>query len=229
MTRVLSGLLGVAALCAALGAGPAAAQPKAAAAELGFTVKHQSMVDALLLVRPVLSPTGTVEARGKRLVVRDVPAVTQRLGEMLADFDHPRVALRVVVQIVQAYRENSGSPETSTVPEPLLSRLRQTLRYWTYRLVSQVGFEASEGTAVDSSVGPDYNLSFRLGTLRQRGQMVWLHNFALAQQSSLDQLLLDTNLVLSLDRPLAVGFTQDESSRTALLMVLTCTRAEPKP
>jgi len=228
----------VAATCALglalLAAAPALAQvqpgrPSRPMAEFSRTLRYQSPTDAVLLMRGLQSPSGTVEVRGKQVLVRDVPAITPRLQEAMDDFDHPRQALRVVVQIVQAGGVAVSPPEgNADVPEPLRSRLRKAFPYSSYRLLSQSGFEANEGTDVSSPIGQDYLLSFRLGTL-QKGQMVRLHDFTMARFELPDNPLMQTNLVLSLDRPLAVGMTTDETSAKALLVVLTCTRANPVP
>jgi hypothetical protein len=213
------------------GTAPKPSAPPAAATvgDISRQVLHQSPGDAVLLVRTMLSPGGTVEIRGKHLVVRDIPAVINRLQVMLDDFDHPKVDLRIVVQMVEAGA--SALPKgdgSSAVPEPVLGRLRSTLRYADYRLVSQGGFEAAEGTDVRSLIGQDFPLAFRLGTL-QGGQSVWLHDFKLRRLNPAGEEmgLIDTNLVLSLDRPLVIGLTADESSNRALLVILTCTRVPP--
>jgi len=229
MSRVLSR-----AVCALLLAGLAPLSLQAQAAprnpraltDLSRSLRYQSPTDAVLLVRRALSPMGTVEIQGKRVVVRDVPAVVARLQALLDDFDHPRVDLRVVVQVVQASGSVVSPSEGGDVPEPLRGRLRKAFSYSSYRLVSQGGFEAGEGTDVRAPIGQDFPVSFRLGTL-QRGERVWLHDFQIARLDAPDTPLLDTNLVLSLDRPLVVGLTTDESSNKALLVVLTCTRAAP--
>jgi len=201
-------------------------RPARVLTDLARPLRYQSPTDAVLLVRPVLSPKGTVEIQGKRVVVRDTPAVVGRLQAMLDDFDHPRVDLRVVVQVVQASGSLVSPALGEDVPEPLRGRLRSTLPYSSYRLMSSGGFEAGEGTDVRAAIGQDFPVSFRLGTL-QHGQSVWLHDFQIARLDSPDAPLLDTNLVLALDRPLVVGLTTDESSNKALLVILTCTRAAP--
>jgi hypothetical protein len=207
-------------------AAPAApAVPPPAFADLSRPVLHQSPNDAVLLVRSVLSASGTVEVRGKRVVVRDIPAVISRLQLMLDDFDHPRVDLRVVLQLVEASPTVMPATEAGAVPEPILGRLHKAFRYSYYRLVAQGGFEAGEGTDVRSLIGQDFPISFRLGTL-QRGQGVSLRDFQLRRlnQAGEELGLIDTNLSLSLDRPLVLGLTTDESSSRALLVVITCTR-----
>jgi len=237
MSRVFSRAV-FALFLAGLGTFPLVAAPAASAApvasasippafaDLSRPVLHQSPNDAVMLVRGVLSPGGTVEIRGKRVVVRDLPAVVSRIQVMLDDFDHPRVDLRVVLQLVEASPTVIPTGEGGAVPEPMLGRLRRTFRYAYYKLVSQGGFEAGEGTDVRSLIGQDFPVSFRLGTL-QRGQGVSLRDFQLRRldPAGEEQNLIDTNLSLVIDRPLVLGLTTDESSNRALLVVITCTRA----
>ncbi len=217
-------LSGLAPLSVAAEPAPRPARNPRTLVEITRPLRYQSPTDAVLLLRPALSPVGSVEVQGKRVVVKDVPGIVTRLESMLDDFDHPRVDLRVVVQVVQASGSVVSPAGGNDVPEPLRGRLRKAFPYGSYRLVSQGGFEAGEGTDVRSPIGQDFPVSFRLGTLR-RGQSVWLHDFQIAHLDSPDTPLLETNLVLSLDRPLVVGLTTDESSNKALLVILTCTRA----
>jgi hypothetical protein len=69
---------------------------------------------------------------------------------------------------------------------------------------------ASGAQAQDNTIGNPQLRDFQLRRLNQAGEELGL---------------IDTNLSLSLDRPLVLGLTTDESSSRALLVVITCTRA----
>lgn len=219
---------GRAAAAAASPAVPTAAALAAAPAEFSRLLQYQSPADAVLLLRSVLSPTGTIDVKGKAVVVRDNAKRVARAQDLLEDFDHPRIRLRVVVQIVQAATSAVSPPESSNLAEPLLGRLRRAFPYSSYTMAAQVGFEANEGTDVSSEVGEEFSVAFRLGTL-QRGQSVRLTAFSMSKGGSSENPLIDTNLVLALDRPLAVGLTTDETSKKAVLVILTCARVVEKP
>ncbi|MEO8502751.1 MAG: hypothetical protein ABI609_02545 [Acidobacteriota bacterium] len=207
--------------------GAAVDAPASRSVEISRTMRYQSPSDAVVMVRYALSPVGTAEIRGKEVVVRDSAKRLERVQELLDDFDHPLIPLRVVVQLVQASGVRTP-PVSSNISEPLLGRLRKSLRYANYQLLAQVGFEAKEGTDVSSHVGEGFSIAFRLGTVRL-GQSVRLQNFSMKGDDATASLLLDTNLVLALDHPLAVGLTTDEDSDTALVVVLTCSRVSPQP
>jgi hypothetical protein len=226
---VVAGCASVAARAAPVPAAPPAPAPPAVL-EMRRPIKNQSPEDAVFFVRPLLSPTGSVELRGHDLVIRDRSELIAHLQHLLDDFDHPRIALRMVVQVVQAgpKYEAAVSPvlPPKEVPEPLRSRLLRTLRYPSLRLLAQGGFEANEGTEVRSAIGADFPVSFRFGTLRA-GQTLQLRTFRIARADTPDDPLVSADLFMPLDQPLVVGLTNDEGSQSALLVVLTCTRPAP--
>ena len=191
---------------------PAAAQPPESGMRVyAHTLKHQQTGEALALIRPLLSPRGTVEEQpGTRtLVIRDSRFVVARIVPLLVDFDHPPEKLRFDIKIVRA-----GNPPRQGVSPPLpegkagagtpaaasagagppaaapaedelsprqVARLRDLLRYDEYRVLAQAGLTSEEGEEVTYALGDTYSVSFRSGTVLA-GKRLKLEGFRITKQ-----------------------------------------------
>lgn len=176
-------LLGVAPLPAETSGAPEEGRPQApsAAPEGGatshgvyaHTLKHQPAHEALAQIRRLLSPQGTVEVQpgGNTLVIRDRRAVLDRVIPVLTEFDHPPQDLRFDIRIVRAAPLRSvisppiQSSEDSGLPEEILRRLRNLLRYDDYRVLAKAEMTSREGEDVTYALGRSYSVSFRPGTV----------------------------------------------------------------
>ncbi len=213
-------------ICLAVLARTAAAHAQAAIEERVFVLEHQSAVEAVSLVYPYLSDGGAVELRpaGNALVVRDVAAVLESVATLLGDFDRPAQSMELQIQIVSA---GAGDQSDSELSPELVSRLQKLLRYRSYQLVASSRVDAAEGLDVLSALGPDYEVDFRLG-LVGADRRVKLHGFRVLRRDGDSDVkpLIHTNLNLLLDRPMVLGLARTESSDTALMVVLHCTKKE---
>ncbi len=217
--------LGRLAVLAALAAGPPLfAQPPPALVVHAYTLRHQPAAEALALVHPLLCDRGSVQLQpgGNTLVVRDTPAVVERVARLLRDFDHPPQQLAMRIQVVRAGDDGEGD----TLEPELAERLRELLRYDSYRVVATAELEAREGERVGYELGEEYRIVFQLGTLMS-GEKIKLQGFEVTRQvaDGEPRQLLRTQVNLRLGRPMILGLAKDESSRRALLLVLTCTLA----
>lgn len=204
------------------------------------TLEHQKAADAMALVRPLLSPRGTVEeqVRANTLVVRDVASVVQRVAVALERFDSPPEELRFQIQVLKAgpKRRSVISPPQSTGPEieisaELVERLRGLLRYEDYRVLAEAGMTSQEGEQVVYSLGDGYDVSFRLGSVLG-GQRLKLEGFRIREKtqstSKGPQLppkeLFHATLNLWLDKPFTLVLAQDEARKEALMIAISCHR-----
>ena len=219
-----SRLLGVALLVTLAAGAPAPAQREPALLVHAYTLRHQPAAEALPLVHPLLSKRGSVQLQpgGNTLVVRDEAAVVERVAELLREFDHPAKKLALRIQVVRAGDGGEGAP---LAPE-LVARLREFLRYESYRVMAAADLEAREGEDVSYELGEQYRMTFQLGTLMP-GDRLKLHDFEVTgrRESEERRRLLHTQVNLRLGRPMILGLAKNESSRRALLLVLTCTLA----
>jgi hypothetical protein len=218
---------------AGLAAGPLSGQQIKRPAEPvlhAYALKYQRASEAVSLVHPLLSANGTVELQpaGNTLVIRDTPAALARILPVLRGFDHPQRRLQLELFIVRASRsQTSPRVMTSDLPEQLTHRLRQILPYEMYRMEAQALLGALEGESVTFDMGPDYQVSFRMGTLLGDGR-VKLTDFRISRRSPKKSGLIHTHLNLWVDQTMSLGLAKSEESREALMVVLTMrSRVDP--
>ncbi len=206
------------------GAGPVTAQSEPALLVHAYTLRHQPAAEALGLVHPLLSRRGSVQLQpgGNTLVVRDEAAVVDQVTALLRDFDHPAKKLAIRIQVVRA---GDGGEGEALEPE-LAARLGELLRYESYRVLAAADLEARESEMASYELGEEYLITFQLGTLMSSDRLK-LHDFEVTRREDDEQRrrLLRTQVNLRLGRPMILGLAKDESSRRALLLVLTCTLA----
>jgi len=100
-----------------------------------YALRHQTAGDALGLVKPLLSPRGTVELRpgDNTLVLRDTAQAIARILPVLVGFDHPSRPVDVELWMVRASGKSAVSPplpqsRPSNVPPDLLRPSPSTCR-----------------------------------------------------------------------------------------------------
>lgn len=215
---------GLAAGLVLAGAGAAPAQSEPALLVHAYTLRHQPAAEALSLVHPLLSRRGSVQLQpgGNTLVVRDEAAVVDRVTALLHEFDHPAKKLAIRIQVVRA---GAGGEGEALEPE-LAARLGELLRYESYRVLAAADLEARESEMARYELGEEYLITFQLGTLMSSDRLK-LHDFEVTRREDDEQSrrLLRTQVNLRLGRPMILGLAKDESSRRALLLILTCTLA----
>ena len=194
-----------------------------------YSLKNQPANEAIELVRPLLSPRGTVELQpgGNTLVVRDSLAALARIVPVLRSFDHPAVPLRLEILVVHASTAPVSPPIESSVPRDLVERLRKLLRYDSFTMLARADILTLEGQNVVFEMGGGYAVRFQLGTVLA-DQRVRLQGFQVTrgEDRSAAQSLVNTNLNLWLDQTLTLALAQSEGSASALMVVVTCRRSQ---
>lgn len=191
-----------------------------------YTFKYQRASEAVIMVYPLLSPKGTVELQpgGNTLVIRDTQGAVQKIMPALRAYDHPARSLRLEVYLVRASRSLvSPQVQRSDLPEGLTKRLRDMLNYDNFEIQAQAQLAGAEGQWVVYELGADYRMSFRFGNLTQ-DRRVKLSNLRVVRREEgrpESVLLHDGNMTLPFDHTTSLGFTHDESSPEALMVVLT--------
>lgn len=223
---------------------PGVARHKARMRVHAHTLGFRPASEALPLVRPFLSPNGTVEEQpgGNTLVIRDTPSVIGRIVPVLERFDQPPEDLRFEIQIVRAGpRRGAVSPPQATEDAELsgeiVDRLRELLRYEDYRVLAEAAVTSTEGQRVTYSLGQNYSVSFRLGSIlggsQVSGERLRLEDFRILKHTRNPankgrQLepkeLFSATLNLWIDRPFNLVLTQDASRQEALMVAISCHR-----
>lgn len=193
-----------------------------------YVFAHREAADAVPLVRPLLSPRGSmlVKADGKTLVVRDTLGGLARAASMLRSLDRPVIPLELEVMLVRAERSAISPPAPSTIPEALASELSTILPYDTYTQVARAELDSREGEEVTYEVGAGYALRFRLGRYESGG--VKLHDFRVYREGR-ERPMVHANLLLTINETYSLGLSKSESSPTALMVVLTCRHRAQMP
>lgn len=220
----------------ALGAGPAGALPQEGRAEApapvrqtelyAYSLRYQPASEALELVRPMLSSEGMVklQAGTRTLEIRDRQQVVQRVAAFLRSFDHPPVTLDLEVMVVRASKApiSPTPPNSPEIPSDLVEKWRNLLSYQHYQLVARAVLGPREGEEVAYEMGAGYRIRFRLGTLLPN-RRIKLHDLRLERaQGTARRELIHATLTPWLEQPLALGLAQDETSHTALMVVVVC-------
>ncbi len=191
-----------------------------------YSFKHQRASDAISLVHPLLSARGTVELQpaDNTLVIRDSAAVLARIIPLLRSFDHAARPLRLDILIVRASRTAVSPPMThSELPEEITRRLRDLLGFDSYEIEARAALQSLEGESVTYELGAEYQVSFRMGTVLPPDGRVRLSDFEVVrrQPKRSPQVLIRTNMSLFLDHTMSLGLAKSESSREALMVVMT--------
>ncbi len=205
-----------------------------------YRLAHQPAPEAVQLVRPLLSPQGTIELQpqANTVVIRDSLAALTRIVPVLRAFDHPVQPLHLEVLIVEAAPGGLSGDPRQELPEPLATRLRNLFRYERYQVVARAALEAREGEDVTYELGDGYVVNFRLGTLLA-DQRVRLNGFRILRAVEPERAkaspafdarpLWNSNLNLWLDQTLVLTLTRSESSPRALMVAVTCSRPKGGP
>lgn len=230
MARLLAPLLLLSLLVPA-----AAAQPRQPRQPLeqplrlhAYVFQHREAADALPVVRPLLSPRGSllVKPDGATLIVRDSMAGIARVVQVLRAIDRPVIPLDLEVMLVRAERTVVSPPAPSDIPPALANELSAVLPYNVYRQVARADLGTREGEEVTFEVGSGYALRFRVG--RYEAGTVKLHDFRVYRAGRATP-MVHANLNLRLAETYSLGLSKSETSPTALMVVLNCRYRLPAP
>jgi hypothetical protein len=227
MARILAPLLLLSLLVPAAAAQPR--QPPESPLRLhAYVFQHRAAADALPVVRPLLSPRGSllVKPDGATLIVRDSMAGIARVVRVLRAIDRPVIPLELEVMLVRAERTEASPPPSSTIPPALAGELSAVLPYNVYRQVARADLGTHEGEEVTFEVGSGYAIRFRVG-LYEAGT-VKLHDFRVYREGRATP-MVHANLNLRLAETYSLGLSKSEASPTALMVVLSCRFRLPAP
>lgn len=212
-----------------------AAQSRGASTRLevyAHTLRYRDATLAAGVIRHRLSPRGTVEVQpsANTIVVRDIPSILKRVKTEIAKFDQPPSSVRLEMRVVKAGPRSVVSPpvpESSELPAAILAKLQSLLRYETYRVLAEASVSSLEGESVDYSLGPDYSVSFTLGSVLAERRL-HMEDFRIVERLSSDKgrgldpkQLFHADLNLWMDRPFTLVLTRDDARQEALLVAIT--------
>jgi hypothetical protein len=204
---------------------PAAAEE---AAVRVYVLKHKRVEEAALLIRPNLSESASITLTQKlnAMTVTDRPEKLDQIGKVLAAFDLPPRGFTFAVKLVRA---RADVPEGSIAREigGLGAKLKSMFQFNDYALIDSVVLRAAEGGRVDTRFGDEYLLSF---TVRMAGEgnelllspfSLWKIDKSPARGGGAPlRPLYRSSMPVTLSQTLVVGASKEETSKTALILIL---------
>lgn len=198
-----------------------------------FVLRHKRVEEATLLVRPLLSDSGSIllQPRINALTITDRPAVLNSIGQALAQFDIPPRGFSIAVKMVRA-RADASAGDLSKEIGGIGNKLREVFRFNDYTLIDSVVLAGAEGESVSYLLGGQYRLTFRIEPAGE-GATLRLAPFALARERTaggrrIDAPLFRTALNVGLNQTLVLGASKEEASKKALLLILLV-QENPRP
>jgi hypothetical protein len=225
------------------GAAPAALHPAVPDVVVRvFTLKHRSPDEALVIVRPALTETGSVilQPRGNTLTVRDTSAAVERAAKTIAAWDVPPRPLDLRVTLLRASTGNPGArpvvPETEGELQGVGDRLRKLFRFTDYARLDTVVVQGVEGQTVAYVLAGDYRLEFQIepsGDPRQvrlRGlSFERLRRSPGPGVADVRNDILRTTINVPIGQPFILAVGRDEAASGALVLIFNGAWRVPGP
>jgi hypothetical protein len=199
-----------------------------------FVLKYKRVEEATLLVRPLLSDSGSILLQPKinALTITDRESVLNAVARALAQFDLPPRSFAVAVKIIRASADLSDR-DLSREIGGIGNKLREVFRFKDYALIDSTVLHGSEGDSVSYLLGGEYRLGFRIEPAAE-GPMLRFSQFSLfrekADESGHKRIspLIRTTLNVALNQTMVIGASKEESSKKALILVIFA-QENPRP
>ena len=202
-----------------------------------FLLKYRQVEEAALLIRPHLSPAGTVTLtpRLKAMTVTDREENLRTIGRVIAQFDVPPRGFTFAIKLVRA---RADVPEGSIDREigGMGAKLRKLLQFNDYSLIDSRVIRGVEGESVATLLGDEadaYMLTFLVESAGANEQLV-LSPFSLSRRRRTPAgrvsmvPLYRAPMQVTLNQTLVVGASREEGSKNALILILLA-QETPRP
>lgn len=199
-----------------------------------FVLKYKRVEEAALLIRPHLSDSAsvTLTQRLNAMTVTDREENLKRIARVVAEFDVPPRGFTFAIKLVRARAE---VPAGSIAREigGLGARLKTMFQFKDYSLIDSATLQGVEGHAVTWKLGDEYIVAFTISPAGS-GDELMLSPFALSRIKKNEQgrivtvPLYRTAIPITLNQTLVLGASKEESSKTALILILLA-QEMPRP
>jgi hypothetical protein len=111
-----------------------------------FVLRYKRVEEATLLVRPLLSDSGSILLQPKinAMTITDRPAALNTIGQALAQFDVPPRGFSIAVKMVRA-RADASAKDLSKEIGGIGNKLREVFRFNDYSLIDSAVLGGAEG------------------------------------------------------------------------------------
>jgi len=192
-----------------------------------YVLKHKRVEEAALLIRQTLSESASITLTQKlnAMTVTDRPDKLDQIGRVLAAFDVPPRGFTFAVKLVRA---RADVPEGSIAREigGLGAKLKSMFRFNDYALIDSVVLRVTDGGRVESRLGDEFVLSFTVRSAGMGNELL-LSPFGLSRiykaadgGPPLQRPLYRSSMPVTLSQTLVVGASREESSKSALILIL---------
>lgn len=214
----------------------AAALPLLAAEEAAarvFVLKHKRIEEAALLIRPLLSPSASVTLAQSlnAMTVTDREENLKTVAKVLAGFDLPPRGFTIAVKLVKARADVPAGSMDKEIGG-LGAKLKALFQFNDYTLVDSAVLRGVEGEGIAYRLGEEYQVSFTIGR-SSFGEVLLLSPFVLSRMKKNEQgkvvpaQLYRAAMPIELNQTLVVGASRDETSKSALILVLLMQEIAP--
>lgn len=215
---------------AAVGCLAAALPPVAVAADglpvRVFVLRYKRAEEAILLVRPILSDSGTILIQSKlnALTVTDDPIKLATIAQALAQFDAPPRGFSIAVKMVRA-RADAPAGDLSREIGGIGNKLREVFHFNDYSLVDSAVLQGTEGETVSYLLGGQYRVGFQIDPAGQASSLR-LSQFALSRERvgergrRVETPLFRTTVNVGLNQTMVIAASKEEASKKALILIL---------
>ncbi|MGH9440731.1 MAG: secretin N-terminal domain-containing protein [Thermoanaerobaculia bacterium] len=199
-----------------------------------FVLKYKRIEEATLLVRPLLTDSGSIVLTSKinALTITDRPSALNLIAQALAQFDVPPRGYRIAVKLIRA-RADAPAGDLSREIGGIGNKLREVFRFNDYALVDSAVLGGAEGDTVSYLLGGEYRLGFRIEPVGQ-APLVRFSRFSLSRERSdargrkIQTPLYRTTFNIGMNQTMVVGASKEEGSNKALILILLVQEA-PRP
>jgi hypothetical protein len=211
---------------------PLAAQKAGAPAVVRAEFKIANRpVDAVApLLRPHLSVYGELHIQPQRhtLTVVDLREKVDAVERLVKEYDVPLMRVEIVAKLIEASGEKPQEDVSEAIRD-IGSRLRNVLRFSSYKVLDTAVMEGLEGYPMSVAMAGSYRLDCRLGYFLESGKVIPMERFRLDRRNSAKpegdsaayQVILSTALNLLDGEEVMLGASRAEpGSDKALVLVL---------
>jgi hypothetical protein len=199
-----------------------------------FQLKYKRVEEATLLVRPLLSDTGSIllQPRLNTLTVTDRESSLNTVARALSQFDLPPRGFSIAVKMVRA-QADAPAGDLGKEIGGIGNKLREVFRFNDYSLIDSAILRGAEGDQLSYLLGGEYRLVFRIDPMGV-GSTLRFSQFALARERTdekgrrITSPLFRTTLNVLLNQTVVIGASKEEKSKKALILILFA-QETPRP
>ena len=200
-----------------------------------FNLKFRTMDEATAVVRPLLSPEGSILIlpSSRSLTVKDTPASVERVGRALAAADLPPRALFFSVSLLQGSSGLTPGVVVRDAAEVVAAgeRLKKMFNLGGYVVLDSVQVQGVEGDSVGFAIAKDYRLDFRLERSNDAA-VARLKDLVLSRRreegsKKVFRDVLRTSINVSRGQPFVLGVGRDETATGAIFLLFVVREVPP--